>query len=642
MPPRTRQTGQPEPRPHPPEQYAAAIYVIQHKAEAAAHVRLALTDLLAIATRVIVVTNGDSLPNVQTMLAGFDRGQRATVITHDRDGAILSAYRAGLGRLLRDGPVTGHVILTGYHVFGPIRPDGWRDLPRDADFLSAYWHNAALDPRLRSRADMPDKLPYLDFALLSPALVNDPGFQKLCHDLPLFNDYWDQIERGLVPLARFLRDTGRRIAWAMPEDAMQTADPRHYEVHRLVAEGAPCLPVSVLMLDPLLHDLNGIDLRAALDGLRARNPSLYNAVMAFAAARVPLRAFTTIADQYEVLSTHYPSDRGTWDFGPVAVFIHAFYAEMMPEFWALIAKFPMPAHLFLSTASDQDKAMIEAFLDAQQWPAAHRTVRVVAQNRGRDMSALFITFRDVALSGDYQVALRLHSKRTPQVSRQVAEGFKAHLFDNLVHSPATIRQLLDRFEAEPDLGLVIPPVIHTGFGTLGHAWYSNREVVRDLSARMGLNVPLDADTPVAPYGTMFWFRIPALRVMFDWPWQWEDYNPEPHHIDGGLAHAQERLIGYAVQASGYRTLSVMTPQLAARNYARLEYKMQLFAARLASHHLLDQLAQLDRNAETFGIRLIRRLRVIYGRIIRRFPGARAYLKPVARRILPLLTPGYRL
>ena len=619
----------------------AAVYVIQHNTENTAHVRLALTELLQLAPRLVVVTNSGSLAAVQASVATLDPDQRISVIAEDRDSSVLSSYRAGLIWLLRDAAVTGSVILTGYHVFGPIRPGGWGDLASDADLLSAYWHDASLDVRLQDRRDMPDRLPYLDFAILSPNLLNADGFQRWLKDMPSFNDYWDEVERGLVPLARLLRDAGHSIAWAMPEAAMQTVEPRHYEVHKLVATGAPCLPLSVLMLDPLIHDLNGIDLRGALDGLRIVNPALYSAVIAFATARVPMRAFTTIADQYEILSPHYPATRTEWGFGRVAVFIHAFYAEMMPEFWAQIEKFPMPAHLFLSTATEENKEAIETFLDAQGWPEADRTVRVVEQNRGRDMSSLFITFRDVALSGDYDVALRLHSKRTPQVTRQVAEGFKAHLFDNLVHSPGAIRQILDRFDAETDIGLVIPPVIHVGFGTLGHAWYSNRAAVQDLCNRMGLTIPLDADTPVAPYGTMFWFRLSALRPMFEWPWQWDEYNPEPNHVDGGLAHVQERLIGYVVQGSGYRTLSVMSPELAARNYARLEYKLQLFAARLSSHHVLDQLAQLDRGAETLNARTDRGLRLLYGRIISRFPGARAVLKPLARRVAPLLNANYR-
>ncbi|MDX5403010.1 MAG: hypothetical protein LPK02_12395, partial [Rhodobacterales bacterium] len=70
-------------------------------------------------------------------------------------------------------------------------------------------------------------------------------------------------------------------------------------------------------------------------------------------------------------------------------------------------------------------------------------------------------------------------------------------------------------------------------------------------------------------------------------------------------------------------------------------KLQLFASRLNSHHVLDQLAQLDRGAETLNARADRGLRLFYGRIIARYPGARAMLKPLARRIAPRLNPGYR-
>lgn len=621
--------------------FAAAIYVIGHRTESSAHVQLALGELLALVPRVLVVTDGPAIARVRTALRGLDPDGRMQVIGCDRDGSVLSAYRAGLQALAAPNPPKGPVILTGYHAFGPLRPGGWPALPAGVDLLAPYWHRAADDPRLRDRDDMPARLPCLDLAVLSADLVADPAFARLCDALPAFSDSWDEVERGLVPLARMLRDAGRRIAYALPDDSLDTVDPRHAEADRLVALGAPCLPVSLLTLDPLLHDLNGIDLRAALDRLRSLNPQLYRAVIAFACARVPLRAFTTIADQYEVLCPHYPSDRAAWGFGPVAVFIHAYYADIMPDLWDRIARFPMPAHLFISTASDRDQTAIEGFLDARGWPAADRTLRVVEQHRGRDMSALFITFRDVVLAGDYRIGLRLHSKRTPQVSPQVARGFRAHLFDNLLPSPAAIRQILDRFDTEPDLGLVIPPVIHVGFGTLGHAWYANRPALQQICTRMGITVPLDDHTPVAPYGTMFWFRLDALRPLFEQRWRWEDYNPEPHHVDGGLAHVQERLIGYVAQSGGYRVLQVMSPELAARNYARLEYKMQLFAARLASHHLLEQQAQLDRLAATPAARLHGLLRAVYGRIIRRCPAARARLGPTARHVSRLLGAGYR-
>ena len=52
------------------------------------------------------------------------------------------------------------------------------------------------------------------------------------------------------------------------------------------------------------------------------------------------------------------------------------------------------------------------------------------------------------------------------------------------------------------------------------------------------------------------------------------------------------------------------------------------------------MAQLDQGAETLNARTDRRLRIIYGRIISRFPRSRAFLKPVARRVALLLNPGY--
>ena len=140
--------------------------------------------------------------------------------------------------------------------------------------------------------------------------------------------------------------------------------------------------------------------------------------------------------------------------------------------------------------------------------------------------------------------------------------------------------LFDLLE-KPDhrnVGVVVPPVVHIGFGTLGHSWFSNKEPLEKLAKEMKINVPLDADTPVAAYGTMYWFRPKALEPMFRYDWKWEDYNAEPNHIDGGLAHVQERLLCYCAQQQGYRTLAVMSAAQAAKNYLKLEYKHQILSS----------------------------------------------------------------
>jgi rhamnosyltransferase len=93
-------------------------------------------------------------------------------------------------------------------------------------------------------------------------------------------------------------------------------------------------------------------------------------------------------------------------------------------------------------------------------------------------------------------------------------------------------------------------------------------------------VQFDETTPVAPYGTMFWFRPKALRKLFSYPWRWSDFNCEPHHVDGGLAHALERVIAYVAQDAGYATFQVSNLRLAEQSYTLLEWKLQSLLALL--------------------------------------------------------------
>jgi lipopolysaccharide biosynthesis protein len=159
-----------------------------------------------------------------------------------------------------------------------------------------------------------------------------------------------------------------------------------------------------------------------------------------------------------------------------------------------------------------------------------------------------------------------------------------------------------------------------------------------LAAKMNLKVRFDVDTPLAPLGTMYWFRPDALHKMFEWPWRWEEYNPEPRHIDGGLAHVQERLLCYVCIDRGYRILMAMTPQQAGRSYAKLEYKLQLLAARLASGNISIQRDQLDQLRVTTRSVLLRKLMEIYGSIVRRYPGARRTLRPMGQIVRRILHP----
>jgi lipopolysaccharide biosynthesis protein len=616
----------------------AAVYAIPLGLQPQDHILHALKALRPMVDRLIVVVSGeDTLKQATEVLAdcGVDR-----FLAVDKGLKTATAgYKAGLAAIFAEGPTPERVIVTGSHVIGPFLPLDPRafDLPAaGAAMFSAYWHNAQLDPRTKGMTKLV-QLPYFDFAVFSRPLLDSAEFRGFWNAYTPAADFWADFLATSLRFAEMMAATGQTVLYPVGTDVLQTFEPRVIEVDKVLKLRLPCFPLGVFSLDPLLYDIYSIDLRPAIEELRIASPELYEATMTFVTRNIKPRDYAMMADQYAILpEVALSPGKERWSFGKVAIFIHAFYVDMMPMFWSLLRRMPCAHDLYISTSTAEHKAQIEAFLKDKGLARGRYTVVVVEHNRGRDMSSLFITFRDVVMSGRYKVALRLHSKATPQVSRQVAEGFKRHLFDNLMATPGYISNVLDRFEAEPDLGMVMPPVVHVGFGTLGHSWFNNRGAMESLIRDMGLSVRLDDNTPVAPYGTMYWFRTDALLEMFRWRWRWEDYNPEPHHIDGGLAHVQERLICYCALDRGYRILMAMTPALAERYYAKLEFKLQLLASRLASGNVILQRMQLDVLQNTMRSRVFAGLQNSYGAILRRFPASRGALRPVAKLVSRLL------
>ncbi|MGV6800563.1 MAG: rhamnan synthesis F family protein [bacterium] len=488
--------------------------------------------------------------------------------------------------------------VTNSSVYGPIgrvRDKLERAREGAGQIIAPYFHNLELDPRVDD-AQPGEKIPYLDFTLFKRPVLEEELFWRYWETIQPSGNYWADYSNIVIPFFRQLREKGLSAGYYCDPDSLETADPRLSEVHKVV-QSAPVISRGVFDLEPELHDLQSIYGRDALAEVKHQSPEVYGHIWKDLLASQPMREVNAKFDQIEIIpERRLHARKNRWKFGQVAVFIHAFYAKMMPEFWQLIEKLPLNFDLFITTATKDNRSMILKFLDEKGFPKRRTEVRVVEVNRGRDMSSLFITFKDIVLSGDYEVCLRLHSKRTPQVARQVGESFKDHLFENLVYNRAYVANLYDLLEADPTIGLVIPPTIHIGFGTLGHSWFNNREGVQQIAADMGITIPMDEFTPVAPYGTMYWFRADALKLMFEWPWQWDQYNEEPNHIDGGLAHLQERLIGYTAQHEGYRVLTIMNRFAAARNYSKLEYKAQLLAGHLPTANIYEQRRLLEQRA----------------------------------------------
>ena len=582
-------------------------YAIGHRSELERpHVQLALERHVARAEAVVL--HGPGLPPLpvagKNPLAELPLPRRGRPATPLR--LLFQALRHHAHRM-PDRPF----LFTGAHALGPIGASGQERHPRDG------LHCLALEKRDGL------SLPSLEYLWLSPAFFAD----RHCRE---------RIDRLLDPQGGSLSD--ERAARTLAELVAAYGGPVHsilspeesgplaplFQADLLIEKGAPAVSSRLFEIDPLVHDLHGADTARVLSLLHLRDAPLERALRQTHLRNMRLRDYSLLAGRYEVILPRTeppPAMR-------VAVLVHLYYPDALLELWPAISAVPGAPHLFITTDTDKKAASIRAQLEALSWPSQRCVIRLVEENRGRDMAALFISLREEMLGGRFDVALRLHSKKTPQVPPRVALGFREHLLQNLAASRGHVNAILARFAEDPALGIVIPPVIHRGFATLGHAWFGNETGARRLRRDMGLVPPLDAATPVAPYGTMFWFRPAALEPLFRWRWRWRHYNPEPHHVDGGLAHVQERMICLVAQDRGYETLMVMTPENAARDYAALEHKLQALAAHMPDGNILHQLAWLEGRRPHQ--RLHDALARLYLRLGRASPSLGRALLPAAR------------
>jgi lipopolysaccharide biosynthesis protein len=539
-----------------------------------------LRHLKEVVERLVVVTD------IQADHANFaEINQLADLIVRSKNREIRLApdgYRLGLAAISADELQTyDEVLFVDTNCYGPISP--LRPILDDPQRSSTdFWSLGFLSKKIEHGINEGFKLDHvirLNFFSVNRRVLASPEFKNFLH-ATRGTRAGNLVDTDHV-LHLALERAGFKWRSFIQPSQSQTSDPMLYEAPELVRLGCPVVLKSVFTADPLQADMQAIESRATLEALEENTGFDTMMIWESLLPYHPLRLIQSNMDDLRIFESE-PAEtaKKQWNFGgKIAVSAHIFYVEMLPEFCELAANVPSDFDFLITTSSEKHKRSIEEGLKSFEC-GGKKEVRVVEQNRGRDMSSLFITFRDAMLSGDYAWVLRLHSKRTPQMPWQVGQSFKRHLIENLVPSKRFVTSLFDLLQqpAYRNVGVIAPPVVHIGFGTLGHSWYANRTRLVKFAKEMKITVPLDRDTPVATYGTMYWFRPKALEPMFKYDWKWEEYNAEPNHIDGGLAHVQERLICYCAQQQGFRTLAVMSAGQAARNYLKLEYKHQILSS----------------------------------------------------------------
>lgn len=517
------------------------------------------------------------------------------VIIRRNEGMDAWAYKAGIeaigyGKLAE----FDEVLFYNHTFFGPIYPfsELFEEMDkRTCDFWGISAHAEVKPNPINGSAVLPWHLNSY-FVAVRQSLLRSKNFRRYWDELPRIETYSDAVLKHEVRFSTHFTALGFKAeAYVDPKD-YGTPQPGFYEIDKAIENRIPILKRRLFHHNPVDIDDKAINLPRALRLIEQTSDYDLNLIWPNVLRDAQLRELGTAAALTRVLpdvSTRMPQQGR--DKQRIAVCAHVYYDDMIEELLGYCGTISDGFDFLATTDTENKKAAIEKV--AQSWPSVGKVVvRVVEQNRGRDMSSLFISFRDIFVTDDYDLACRIHTKRTPQVDRARGDFFKIHMLENILHSPGYTDNVIALFQDQPALGVAIPPLIHIGFGTLGHSWFNNRENARGWAAKIGLRVRFDDDTPVAANGTMFWFRPKALRKLFAYDFKWEDFNAEPNHVDGGLAHVLERLICYAAQDAGFLTMQILSPAQAEQNYALLEYKLQKLSAQLPLQHYTNHLDML--------------------------------------------------
>lgn len=488
-------------------------------------------------------------------------------------GYDVGAYRDGLRHLGWDHMGDyDELVLFNYTFFAPIHPwaglfertDKW-----DTDFWGITEHDEVRPHPFLPKLVMPRHI-QSHWIAVRASLSTTKDWRTYWEDMPPIESYNDSIQWHESRFTGYFNALGYRHEVAYNVDDYPSANPVFDNANLLLQDGCPILKRRNLFHNPLHLDRFAIIGADMLEQARLAGYDTDLILSNLARTSKPRDLVTNAGLTWVVPQNASEETYAAAATQKVLAVAHIFYADMAEEILQRLSVLPKGYYLVATTSNEENQAQIRAVMERY---GVEGEVRVVASNRGRDIGAFLVDCNDVLASGKWDIVVKIHSKKSVQDDYNAAQLFKTHLYDNLLNSRAHVANILAEFAAHPSLGMVLAPLPHMGYPTMGHAWFTNREPAQAVAKRLGINVPFDKDMPLATYGSMFIARPQALAKLVNAGFKPENFPVEGGYKDGSLAHVLERLMAYAALSEGFYVRPVLAPKWAEVYYGYLEYKL---------------------------------------------------------------------
>lgn len=549
------------------------IYCFYDKyGHAASFIKTFLDDLMDNLDDLVVVVNGQLSDQARQLFSEYTK----TIIVRENKGLDVAAYKQAILTLGWEKLESyDEVICLNDTVMGPVYP--FREMfacmdRKDVDF----WGITAYAGETVDKEQIPTHLQAYWHAYRR-SLVSSPAFHEYWETMPLWKDYAEVTRKHEMTFTKHFTDLG--FTWASYIDWRKyqgySSYPLLYMPMQIVRDDrCPIFKRRSFFVDYSAY-FDQTAGQPALDLYEyLRDHTDYDVDMIWDA----ILPSYNIDDIRKAMHLDYvlPSQAinpQTRDRPRSAFIYHVYFMDLLEDTCHYIASLPEETDLYITSTEDKIPQIREYM---QQHGISHQATFIPVINRGRDVSALLVAACPVVLSGKYDVIGFAHDKKSSQNQENghhgtESQGFAYKLMENTLGSEAYVKNILTLFAENPRLGQVTPPPPYHALyfaHTIPHDWGANYEITKELlEDRLGIHVPLSPTKPTASaMGSCYWFRVEALKPLFEYGWKYEDFLPERQMgEDGTISHAIERANGYICQSRGYYPAWVLSDR-----YARIE------------------------------------------------------------------------
>ncbi|MBP1077981.1 rhamnosyltransferase [Microbacterium terrae] len=506
------------------------------------------------------------------------------ILVRENVGFDIWAHKEALDHVGAGLTEFDEVVLTNDTWFGPVRPYGpvfERMQGRAVHFWGMTDHAEEVPNPFTNEGRLPYHLQSFWIAVRREMFLSE-AWGQYWRDLPEMPSYFDAVLKHEAVFTEYFTDRGHTVDVAYPSAAYPTDHPALFNSDMLLADGCPLLKRRPFFHYPPFLDRHAVIGRRILQAVAAYGFPV-DVIWQNLARNVQPKVLNTDAGMLEVLpetDVSYDPERPL----RIVAIAHFRAGDEATGILERLRAIPVPFDLVVTTSDaggvDALRAMVDSFDSAH---LGAREVRVIAHKRGRDMSAFFVGCRDILTGGSYDLVIKVHGRVPSGRKENVRRYFRRYQVENLLSSPGYVANVLGLFQKEPGLGLVFPPMVHIGYATAGRGWYGYLGEGVDLCKELGIRVPLDGLSPLAPLGGMWISRVDALGVIAEREWTYDEYGKQPRSTRAELGRVQERIVTLAAGERGFHTRTVLNAEHAASSHLALEYKVDEMSVTLPGY-----------------------------------------------------------